>query len=807
MGKFRYNYISGDPGSGKTELAIRRIQKFVALHENVLMVVPTIRLCNEIQNRSNGVIQAIHSENSSIGDTQNRIQEIMRNTRQNGTALVITDSSFMNMRYRSNANNWVVFKDEPKEPLTIVDLAVPDSLDFILRELLDLRESVTHGLLHTAGLQLTQNWKFTSMDDAVFKELAQLQHYLSNSTYFEVLIDAESLKDQRLKYSVFQKPELYEDFAEVYFMGANFEHLFIYDQWQRRGVTWVNKTPSYIPKMPTDRLHIHYFTDKYSWSAYARGLAWNSKQTVLDAYLAWLTTTIPHNNYVYVANNGYSDQQLNLSGQRMPAECHGLNAYRHITDVALIGSYLVNKSLEPFYNYYGSSSSDVRGQRQTQYYVQQLTRTNIRVYSGTDAVHAYVPTLDVALSLLTYFTEAKLIPPELNRIGLLNPTWRPDIIDADVPVTESPAIYGSRATQLIPDYLADLAQLFFDDTPKSATERSRKHRANKKIPGLNDINDHSDATIGAFIAGNNIYRTTTILAPIVAGHPVFNDFNDLISSGHLHLRFVVFQASEFSCPNNESMTKDELKQLKNNRMTWFSCGIYEPGKNLTRTNCLGAKMIGFDLDGTTITDTQISRVMKEWEYLQYTTISHKSNQPTRRLRIIAPYDRPVTLEEHDRIKQYFFRVLNQVNTATLALDEAKTDPWAKLFAPHAEAEIIWSKIKSKHKTKPIPVDWILAQQPRSPRIQPPSVEDIQWHYETSYAQTQANDKYIQTRLDEIQTLLDSMTAGDRSIKAVKIGGKLKRVPEEYHNDIFAQMTSRGVEREAIQQAKKYSKLN
>lgn len=801
MKKYKYNYISADPGAGKTEWAIKKTQRFLMAQHNVMMVVPTIRLCDEIEKRSSGQILAVHSKNGSEldGDTQARIQDIMRAAAKTHVpaAVVITDSSFMNMKYRLAAETWVVIKDEPKEPLVITELEVPDSMNFILDELVELRDLTESELLNTVGLQTKINWKFNNVDDAVFGKLAELKHYIENPAHFEVLFDKEAIDLGRIRYSVYQHPELFADFGEVYFMGANFEHSFIYHQWALSGVDWANKTPSTLQKMPSDRLMIHYFSDKFSWSARSRNIQNKNGTSNLDNYLDWVRNTLGNNPYVYVANNSLSDQQLNLTGTRMPAECHGLNSYRNHTDVVLIGSYLSSHHDEPFYHRYGSSTTDVRGMRQTQYHVQQLTRTNIRVYTGTDPVHVYVPSLNEALSLLTYFKSATLVPPELDRIGKLKPDWMPNHTEPQLVPEQQLAIYGANVRQRVPDSIDLDTILGLPTNPKTPKERVALHRSRKKAEKV--------LRSSAENAGDNkVYPSAKSHSIVTSCAEILSRYD--INSGNKHLAFALLKGNEFSCPDIETKTKDQIKALKDQHLAWFTCGIFAPGAHLLKQNCLGAKMIGFDLDGTSITDAEIASIMQRNEYLQYTTVSNKPGGTHRRLRILVPYDQLVTVEQHDRIKEYFFKKFAEVlPESELNLDRDKSKAWAKLFAPHAESEVIWKKAKHGNKTKLLNVQRILARQPKAPVVQQPTREDIVWQYESAQAQVTANNTQDHTRLQRIQDVLNDMHPGNRSALAVKVGGMMRKLDISHHNSIFVAMSQRGVDKSALDQAKKYAR--
>ena len=483
MTNMRYNYVSADPGAGKTDWAINMAKRWNMAGQPVMLIVPTIKLCDEIQARSGGLIEAIHS--NKTGASVREIEERMTEWAKTYTAgsIVITDAAFIQMRYRTAAGNWIVIKDEPKEPLNIAELRVPDSMPYIEDTFMTFEQTIESRQLLN-GTLLKPKYKYSDIDDDITGQLARIKHFLTHPEHFEVLFEVDMEAKRMLRYSIFTKPELFEEFAEVYLMGANFSDTFIYHMWEKQGVEWQNKTPKSLRRLPSDRMVIRYLWDydnhgnMLRWSKAFRDRTDNgTKLSNLDSYLEWLRVELPDGDYVYVANNDYDDDHLNLNGVRMPAEVHGLNKYRHYTKVAVAGSYLVNRHHEIFYHHYGMSTTDVRGMRNTQYYVQQITRTDIRNYNGTAQIEVYVPTLTEALELLVYFRDATIVDAEAKRAGVLNQEWE------SITYTETPApndntiVFGLNTYQKHIDVVNLDEEEELDDRPKTSTERSRMRRS------------------------------------------------------------------------------------------------------------------------------------------------------------------------------------------------------------------------------------------------------------------------------------------------------------------------------------------
>lgn len=802
-----YNYISADPGAGKTQLAINEyIPKMIKTGYSVMMVVPSIQLANEISKNSKGSIKAIHSESVDAEKTVlSQIINIIRTTykTKEPQSIVICEASYMNAVelfsvFEYMMQEWVVIKDEPRDPLNIFQVKISNDVKKIINKFIggivetDMR--LLSAITPLSDNTFTQEYLDTLTDDEVITELfknnnkkddnfsldlddidcgilgqlVQFKKAIYNR-FNEVLISTDAYNDHNiLQYSVFQQPLAYSMFAQAIFLKANFEDSFVYHQWYERGVTW-KQYPKTFKKMSSDRINIHYFYGENSmWSKSFRTKDYDGINN-FELYLAWVRDELPHGGYVYVANNSYSDTALKLAGTRMPAECHGLNSFSNYTNVVLCASYLVHGQHEPFYAYYNSSTTDALAMRQTQYHIQQITRTDIRNYDSNNDIHVYVPGMSEALALLAYFPNATLIDPNGEKTGQLSKSFQPTLSVEQYP-TNNLGVYGNSA------YDKDVKTFDVDE----------------------------------FEAENLLTKSNTK------------------NHGHPHLQLVLAKHSTISNVGLCKITNKKQYEDVKKSLPYICAGIFNDGDRLLKDNCQGAKMIGFDLDDTTLTDAQLAKIMGQVEYVRYTTFSHKDNKvdtdgnSIRRIRIIAPYSRPVTVTEHDRIVKYYLDKLWKVlypdtkftpeNLKESCIDIDKSKAYAKLFAPHLESDVLHIKRKRGNKTIPINVDEVLAQVPPLPKVQLPTSDDIVWKSTatvtaTMVVQQQTKDqKLIQKCLDIIATMHGGSAKrdGNRSSLAVKVAGIMTHIDPQYHDDIFYEMEMQGVDKAAMKQAKKYA---
>lgn len=620
---YRFNYISADPGSGKTRWAIQQTAKLLYNNTNVLLVVPTIDLCDSISLRSSAQITAIHSRQSHIEPPTARFHAAVRAAARTNQpiALVITIQLFHRLQLQ-NMMNWVLIRDEATDPLQIYEIAGARSMQYLNQHYHDFVP--VPSLAHTAELfQLVQLQHraeaYEDAQDTLFHTLVPLDAALRNA-HCQVLVRDPADTPGKFRFGVYEQPSLYAEFADVYFMGANFEHTFIYNCWAE-AVQWHNSTPMTLGSLPSARLTIRYHREDAHWSKRYRDSANGAN---LQSYAAWVEAQFQNQQYVYVANN---DCDLDLSGVRIPVLCHGLNDWRDYTNIALFGAFLIGHQDEAFFRHCGVSTSDARAMRQTQYYAQQLTRTDLRNYTSTRPITCLVPSLQQALDLLLYFPDAKIEDASGAQYKLRS-DWELQFNTPAQPAVQNAGLcIGQRATTRAVTWI-DQQELVLQDLLPAKTGRPQR-------------------------SGN------TLLALIIA---LGSDYEISVDSA------------------------DFAERKLNQR--WFSPGVYADGSQLTRAACLGANLLALDFDDTLISDSTVARLLPGVEYLLYTTASHLPKSVTRRMRLVIPLDRTVNTEEYRAISEYYAEQFAAAQPHH-GIDFTKLDCWVKMFVPHSTSQIVW----------------------------------------------------------------------------------------------------------------------
>jgi hypothetical protein len=457
----------------------------------------------------------------------------------------------------------------------------------------------------------------------------------------------------------------------------------------------------------------------------------------------------------------------------MPAVCHGLNNWGHFTKFMSCASYLVNRADEQMYQYYGVSTSDARALRNTQMYYQQLMRTDVRNYQSTKPVDIYVPTYTEARELLMYLPEASIQDckkqtsgQKTGITGKLKATWScgdAALINQTPPSTQVRIPFGAHTRQ------------------KEVTNIEYSSVSGLKSPIIS----------GSFGLNNKTYYGTSKVSLITqkksAGAPV--------TSGNQFVRDIIALGADISL---RGLDKQAIKQKKFNEMRLFCTGQFPDGSQFIQNHCVGNNnLLAFDLDGTDITDKQITRLFLGCELFIYTTANHDPSALLGRLRIVVVCNRTMSLDEHKKLTDLYSKRLMELS-ANHGLDSSKLTPWSKFYLPHKES----IKQHIKHRKHPLDIDAVLGRLPKEPKVMAPSSNDLKFSYPITYVATGSST------VDKCRAEINQMGAGDRSNRAVKVAGIMGKAnfSAELKQQLYELMVSRGVDQSTLKQVRKYAKM-
>ena len=815
-----FYYVDAPAGSGKTEWAINFSEKRNQLGENVLIVVPTIKLVDDYVDRSDGRIIGIHSSQAPYANDTSVASKVMTQFTAQATlgakpmTLVITEAALLQINYFHSAKSWCLIMDEASDPLKIHDLNCKDSKKYI-KEWFDFYASKTAEYdtnIYRVPLLTDECPKFTDHEDGVFKELYKL-HRAIKSDKFEVLVDMARFNPKKAKqqsgmeasdtdvvektnpiltYSVFTRPDLYNAFGPRIFMSANFTDTFLFHLYRNNGVKWtqlkVNLTDK---KIDSKRVVIKYWLEKEGWSKTVSESDFKeTKRSHLDSYLDWFNTQEMGNDYIYVTNNK-STHTVKLRGERVDAVCHGLNEWRHATKFMTAASYLVGGGHAPIYKQYGCCIGDARGLRNTQMLYQQLMRTDLRNYNSSQPITIYVPTIKEACDLLLYLPEAtiqdcqKTYEGEQTGVtGKLNAAWS---LAGSAPtvsthIASNVVAYGANIRSDVVNFNYDVDD--FDAanfaTPSSQTEDVFSHEGIVlNYTPLSYIYDHPP-------------KLSTNQPKPKRGAPV--------RSGDLFLNHICELNADISLVG---LSQDEIDLAKRLNLRVFATGQFIEGSSFKASECIGNNAyLAFDFDGTDLTDEQFKSIFWGAKRLIYTTPSHGIKSGGRRLRVVVACNRTMSLIEHAKVMKHYELTITSMSPFH-GLDVGKLKPYSKFFAPHAESVDLTKK--NRNRQKPLDIDALFKEiEIDELKVIAPTSSDVVYSYPKNHPSKMTYGTSIEGKCNQI---LATMCNGNRSNPTVQIGGLCRHMNNDFKRKMYQDCQQRGADKSALNSFKKFSGMH
>ena len=776
-------YISAPPGSNKTGFAVEKLTLLKNMSgKSTLFVVPTTDLCDEIVSRG---IQAgrrvltIHGKNinheSSQGTVSKQIELFFKNTKfdnsnfcENDIAnrpgtLVITEQSFYNVIDRIKVDNWVLIKDEAQEPIRIIKIHCADSVQ-LLRTWFAFSPHPLNSELAT--IQVNKGCPITTTcDDELLGQIHALKSVVQ-SKHFEVLAQPSRLdKEGLLVYSIYTKPTLYESFAQAYFMGAWFESSYLFNIWGNDGVTWRNVTPDQLDhaQIESSRVSLHYYAEDGGWSRRRRGT-----KNELDGYIKFIEREFYGKPYLYAANSDLTSHYQNLiSGVRIPSLSHGLNRWTDYTNIALMGSYLNPGDINPFYKIYRSDVAFTKLCRQTQMFLQQITRTNLRVKNGDSQINVIVPTKSEAMDLLPFLPNASIVNFAKRHSGMK---------------TGLVATLNPKYAEISPRK----SHLFNDGTYTFAQNKQ------KLIPSV--LNLGCQINTSSFETVSNSILSCDDLAPL---HERSISFRFKTSLKHPFIEYL--RNNMFRIP--KSIQRDNIDEIKS-IISVYSTARFNGNSFSVADVVENSDLLAFDFDGSELGKRDLAYLFKELAFFWYTSLRNFNSQApasgvSTRFRVLVPCSRSMSKEEHFVIMSFWQKRIEHyciTKGRASGFDEAALQVSRKWFFPHSECS---SGYVSRDKGW-LDVDLLLAAIRRE-RIIQGCADFLDYRREAV-----DDDSLCDYHVKEIENLLLDFRDDNRSKPSVKIGGLLKHQSLDVKEYYLTQIELLGADKFACKMAREYA---
>ncbi|MFP5515041.1 MAG: DEAD/DEAH box helicase family protein [Alphaproteobacteria bacterium] len=419
-------YVSGLCASGKTTAAEEVICRRVRAGENVLVVVPSVELGEEIEKALRALdpglpVFRFDRDTQGRGMVMRKLMEHLIHTTQ-GQVVITTQASFFGLQHFHRREDWHVIIDEVPAGHEGRQLNLPETYRVItdyIDVVEDERSNMVYHSVYAKNRGRLQEYIANPRGDEVWKMLAPVAEAIL-SDHWNVSVEAGSywsIQDQAsregrhaLYFYSDLSPSVLDGFKSVTMMGALFTDSILYRLWSNQGVEFVENREivsqlQFREHQNGHRLRILWgFDATWTKSFQVREIplrdgskrpAWNALVDATRVELQRLGQPA-----LYVGNKDRMDHLRvafkDLDAVELPHSPYGFNKYqgRHVAAVL--------PALNPaphVYGYlwrYGIDSDDVRAWIYRQWVYQAANRTSLRNPDATATATVIVADHDTA---------------------------------------------------------------------------------------------------------------------------------------------------------------------------------------------------------------------------------------------------------------------------------------------------------------------------------------------------------------------------------------------------------------------------
>ncbi len=430
------HYIDGVCGSYKTTHALEyAVKAATKLRQPILFVQPTTKLITQsvdvVKKLSSKVVFKRFDSTVCSGSVFSDLHEFMSEwdiEDDGGCIAFITHKCLWEMPWFPNRSKWNLIIDEIPDVDFEYHLNLPDTADFALQSVLRANECGLNTMLklepRPEKRSQVEHWARNPGADDLIKVVQPLFRELTGQ-HSNVFVTRASW--QRLGWEGhgqvavhgWRSPSVCDGWCSVRIMGAFFTDSLLHMIWSNMDVEFREDKQIKVSAQRHNsdlgkRVSIHYFSEK-SWSKKVRDKISGDDNPFL--HLKPVVDEIMSSDpFLVSANNDIGDGVIGTAFSnaiRIPAVCHGLNEYRHISRIAFL-SALNNTPGHFAYadKVLGISSDQLRQARSHQVAYQSIMRTALRDADSAAEVTVLVPDIGLANWLTDVFPGSKLYAHE-----------------------------------------------------------------------------------------------------------------------------------------------------------------------------------------------------------------------------------------------------------------------------------------------------------------------------------------------------------------------------------------------------------
>ncbi len=434
------SYVSAPCGSGKTHVACEAIRDIYLPNGNVLYVLPTIELIDELATRLNGLgiePTIITSDTIPKGSRDHKgkpisvVGEIIRFIKgapDFGKVLLITWRAFERLVYFNRRENWQIFIDEPPAVDCFFAYDLPRNYRFILDEVDVLYSGINGVSIVTARDPNHLRGIIEDRIDTVDDEFCEFYGLLLSSSH-EIFVDTQAW-NEFVEGVTSEKGDDDEDdkpigsvhfvamlstklFRDSIILGANFETSLLFKWFSRRYTTTIRKHEALTSKLRymeydfKERMTIYYVLEHDNWSKTFRNKLGKDGRTHGEYFDDVAIHLYKNQPFAYVVNEDHCldkfDSQPNAT--RLPTISHGLNKYEHFHNICIAAALNRTPQHSRLLAKLGLSPEEQREALAYEIYHQDIMRTSLRCPDSNDHVRVLVPDKKMAIYLARLFGE------------------------------------------------------------------------------------------------------------------------------------------------------------------------------------------------------------------------------------------------------------------------------------------------------------------------------------------------------------------------------------------------------------------
>lgn len=404
LGTLIFQFLSGPPGTGKTQILINLAISLAKNHQKVCFSLPGIDTIIEVFDRicakAIGIkVTMIHSKNCE-NVTQTLLHHLKNCNPDEGEILIITHTTLQSLQFWPNKKNWKCFLDEVTTFTKHYEITLQKH-SYRIKDYCQIDFSEKYSLISAKNTEeLKQNIK-NKTDDKVFHYLKPFYKDLLNSTSGKTFCIGQNqfnenfFNDNSKKFvsTSFYSPKFLEGFDDVIISSADFETTLLFHGWQKiYGVTFIpSELTSQLRDVPRKaKIVVHYMSDK-RWTQYLKGKTINDTSTS-DHFYSLVKPKIG-NEPVLVLKN-LNDKVTFPNMTLCPYFNQGLNKYDHHTNFVFSGAFNNEPSYYCLMEHF-NLAKEAEKSLMADVFFQGAYRTAIRRIDFEGTANFFIPSLSI----------------------------------------------------------------------------------------------------------------------------------------------------------------------------------------------------------------------------------------------------------------------------------------------------------------------------------------------------------------------------------------------------------------------------